>query len=592
VRHLTAADDAKLSIQSSTTTEDKLVTDLQEFLHTPFDLARELPFRLGHFTLPGGQSVVCFAAHHIVIDAPSVQILVEELGEIYDAVTATGAVPAALAEPAPLLAEPEPEPEDVQYWLDSLRGVRPDAMRWPGSRPAPARPTFAGHTCSWPMAKRAQQALGALRRECGTSDNVVLMSAFCLTLLRHGVDEDLVIGVPVGTRRPATAKQVGYGVSTMPLRVRINPLAGFRELADRVGAAFFTGIEHADATVERVITARGHGTDDWRVPLFRHMFNYRPWSDEQIRICGTVPDYIEDLVDRSRLDLQCIAVPEPDRLTLRCWHSTEVHDEPEIAAFVARMQTLLQRAGDDPDRPVCELLFESSDDEATWQQVNNTVRTWDGPPTMLERIAAAAATDPSTTAVVDGAHEMSYSELNATAVAVRDRLREHGVRPRQVVALAMPNSAALAAAVLGVWACGASYLPLDTGQPAARRLRLVQDAGATVVLAAAQAPAEWTTLPVVHVPSTPSAKAGPLIDGEAPAPDDPAYVIYTSGSTGQPKGVVVTHRNLHNLVCDFAERLVPEAATAVLWSTTPTFDISALELLLPLNTAGAGLRLD
>jgi amino acid adenylation domain-containing protein len=77
-----------------------------------------------------------------------------------------------------------------------------------------------------------------------------------------------------------------------------------------------------------------------------------------------------------------------------------------------------------------------------------------------------------------------------------------------------------------------------------------------------------------------------LLDSGAPEPDSPAYVIYTSGSTGLPKGVVVTHRNLLNLVCDFTDRLSADAAHAVLWSTATTFDISALELLLPLQNGG------
>ncbi|GAA3438034.1 hypothetical protein GCM10018954_076500 [Kutzneria kofuensis] len=77
-------------------------------------------------------------------------------------------------------------------------------------------------------------------------------------------------------------------------------------------------------------------------------------------------------------------------------------------------------------------------------------------------------------------------------------------------------------------------------------------------------------------------------DGTAPAADltATAYVMYTSGSTGRPKGVAVTHRNLANVVRDFAERLAVGPGDAVLWSTAVTFDISALELLLPLSVGG------
>ncbi|MBO4207516.1 non-ribosomal peptide synthetase [Micromonospora echinofusca] len=585
VRHLTPADGATVPVPTRATTGDRLVADLQEFLHAPFDLGRDLLFRAAHFTLPDGASVVALAAHHIVVDAPSIQILVEEFGRIYDGITTTGQIPADLTGEAPLLAVPQPAPESTRYWLDHLRGADPAAMVLPGARPTPARPTFAGHTCSWSMTAAAQEAMGVLRQRLHTSDNVVLMSAFCLTLLRHGAGPDLIVGVPVGTRRPATRQQVGYGVSTMPLRVRVDPAAGFADLVRRVGDAFFAGIEHADATVEQVLTERGHGTGDWRVPLFRHMFNYRPWSDEKIRVCGEVPDYIEDLFDRSRLDLQCIAVPEPDRFTLRCWHSTEVHDEADVAAFVARMQALLVQAAADPEHPVVDLPFGSPADEATGARVNDTGRDWGTPGSVADRVAARAVTTPDAVAVVDGDRRVSYRELRDRATAVRDLLRAHRVGPGDLVALALGRSVELAAAVLGVWATGAGYLPLAPGQPAGRLAYQVDDAGARVVLAAGDTPTDWSTVPVLVVPADGATADGPLRDSPVD-PDTCAYAIHTSGSTGRPKAVAVTHRNLLNLVCDFADRLGADAARAVLWSTAPTFDISALELLLPLLTGG------
>ncbi|GIJ56364.1 non-ribosomal peptide synthetase [Virgisporangium aurantiacum] len=580
VRHLTAQEDATVTVATRTTTPERLVADLQEFQHTPFDLDRDLLFRAGHFTLPDGSSVVALAAHHIVVDAPSIQLLVEDLGVAYDGIAATGRVPDAIAGEEPHLGEPEPDPESVRYWLGHLRGADPAAMVLPGSRPAPDRPTFAGHTCSWPMTADAREALAGLRQRLRVTDNVVLMAAFCLTLQRHGAGPDLVFGVPVGTRRPATARHVGYGVSTLPLRVRVDPDAGFADLVRLVGDTFLAGVEHADATVERVLTERGHGTGDWRVPLFRHMFNYRPWSDEGIRICGEVPDYIEDLFDRSRIDLQVVAVPEPDRFTLRCWHSTEVQGEADVAAFVARMQALLVRAAADPSRPVADLPLASADDAAVLARVNATDRAWRSPATVVERVFAV---DPARTAVDDSDRLTTYGGLTARAAAVRDLLRAHGVSPGDVVALGLRRSADLAAAVLGVWAAGAVYLPLSADQPSTRLAFQVREAGATLVLAES---APWAGIPAVPMSAVPVS----TVDGAAPDlvvdPDSAAYVIFTSGSTGQPKAVEVSHRNLANLVFDFADRLPAGSARAVLWSTAFTFDISALELLLPLATGG------
>ncbi|MFC4117872.1 non-ribosomal peptide synthetase [Nonomuraea zeae] len=565
VRHLVAPQDAQLKVEVRATTEETLVADLRSFLDEPFDLGRDLLIRVGHFTLPDGAgTVVCLAGHHIVIDGISLQVLVEELGRFYDSQTGHGTLPPELAGPAPMLEPGEPSEESIGYWLDRLDGVDPASMVLPGSRHSPGRPTFAGHTCSWRVDAETVAALDELRATLRTTGNIVLATAFLLTLRGHGAGPDLVIGMPVSTRTGEERKRVGYAVSTLPLRVHVELDDDFEQVARRVEEAFAEGIEHADASVEAVLTRRGHGTDDWRVPLFRHMFNYRPWSDEKVHIQGEVPGYVEDLIDRSRLDLQCNVIQEPDRLTVRMGHSTEVHDEDEIAAFAARMCAVVRQAARGGVRDVL-----SPADRALLDRVNGTRRTWPG--TLVERIAPGPAV-----AVREGGREVSYDELLGRAAAVRDLLHERGVRRGDVVALALDRSADLVAAVLGTWQAGAAFLPLDVRQPEARLAYQVADSGARLVVAAGMPPWAGET-PVAPMPGT-------LGVPEPPEYGNIAYVIYTSGSTGRPKGVQVTHENLTNLVLDFADRL--GAPTSVLWSTTTSFDISWLELLLPLASGG------
>ncbi|GIH80015.1 hypothetical protein Plo01_64440 [Planobispora longispora] len=598
VRHLTAPQDAQLKLVTRSTTEETLVADLQRFLDEPFDLGRDLLIRAGHFTLPGdGGSVVCLVGHHIVIDAHSMQLLVEELGRFYDSQTGHDPLPAELTGTAPMLEPGSPSRESLDYWLERLDGADPAAMVLPGSRHSPSSPTFAGHTCSWEVDEETVAALDELRARLRTTGNIVLATAFLLTLRGHGAGPDLVVGMPVSTRTATGRGHVGYGVSTLPLRVRAELDEDFGQVARRVEEAWAEGVEHADASVEAVLAHRGHGTGDWRVPLFRHMFNYRPWSDEQVSIRGEVPGYIEDLFDRSRLDLQVVAVQEPDRLTIRAWHSTEVHDEAEIEAFAARMASVLRQAA---AGAVADVL--SPADRALLDRVNDTAREWPetpgAPGTLLSRIGPGQAV-----AVREGAREVTYDELLGRAAAVRELLHERGVRRGDLVALGLDRSSDLVAAVLGTWQAGAAFLPLDVRQPEMRLAYQVADSGARLVITGVERP-EWAgRTPVAAMPEAaavlrePGSAPGGADSGEAgdtagpggavsgrPGPEDIAYVIYTSGSTGRPKGVRVTHANLANLVLDFADRL--GAPRSALWSTTPSFDISWLELLLPLAVGG------
>ena len=148
-------------------------------------------------------------------------------------------------------------------------------------------------------------------------------------------------------------------------------------------------------------------------------------------------------------------------------------------------------------------------------------------------------------------------------------------------------------AMLAAWRVGAAYLPLDPGYPARRTEFVLRDAGAALVvtdpLGAASTVLHDLGVPVVVVDDatdtdtdTDTGLAGPRPGG----PGDAAYVIYTSGSTGRPKGVVVPHRALINFLASMAVRPGIAADDVVLALTSPSFDISVLELFLPLS-AGA-----
>jgi acyl-coenzyme A synthetase/AMP-(fatty) acid ligase/acyl carrier protein len=113
----------------------------------------------------------------------------------------------------------------------------------------------------------------------------------------------------------------------------------------------------------------------------------------------------------------------------------------------------------------------------------------------------------------------------------------------------------MVATVLGVWRAGCAYVPVDPSYPAARREYMLRDSGATPTGGATTAPGL-------------------------------AYVMYTSGSTGEPKGVAVPHRALVNLLTAVGDVLGSAPEHRWLAATSLSFDISALELFLPLVTGG------
>ncbi|MFD9572142.1 amino acid adenylation domain-containing protein [Streptomyces sp. NPDC059982] len=204
--------------------------------------------------------------------------------------------------------------------------------------------------------------------------------------------------------------------------------------------------------------------------------------------------------------------------------------------------------------------------------------------------AQAARTPRAPAVLAADAVVWTYAELEHHAVRHAAALRAGGVAPGDFVGVCLPRGPELIAALLGVWFAGGAYVPLDPGYPQARLALVLEDAGASVVLAghgtAARLPAGTTVLDVADAPdAVPAAEAAAF--PVAPDPARPAYVLHTSGSTGRPKGVLVPHGGIANRVRWLAHRHKLGATDRFLLKTTVGFDAAGLELFSPLVSGGA-----
>jgi amino acid adenylation domain-containing protein len=585
LRHVSAAADVQLTVEVGAATEEDLMAQLQRAVAAPFDLARELPFRVSLYQVSDGGSAVLLMLHHAVGDATSVATLMDELVRAYNGIATGTGIPDELHGAVHEAPELPGRAEDIRFWSEQLRDIETERLALSSARPSPARPTFAGGTLFTSPASETMSAVEALRRRIGSTENLVLLTAFYLTLFRHGAGPDLIVGVPITSRQAGDG--VGVRVSTLPLRLSVDPGESFAQLSRKVRDTFLTGAQHGSVSVEEVLSGPGHQSPDWRVPLFRHSFNYRPWSDTEVELGGERPESPNIPRAESRLDIQLTWLGGQPPVVMTNY-STEIHDEADVERLLRHMETLLCAAAEDPDCPVVELPMATAAERAVLAAANATDRPELLEQTVCERFFAHAQVRPAAVAVIDSATTVSYGELATTARRVATRLRAEGVRSDDIVALALPRGGSMAAAVLGVWAAGACYLPLDAAHPEKRLAAQLSDAEARLVVtwpgaadgfAAGVRTVSWPDL---------AGEAGPADMAQPPAPTggSPAYVIHTSGSTGRPRGVAVSHRNLTNVVHDFADRLGLNAGDAVLWSTTTAFDISGLELCMPLSAGG------
>ncbi|MFP2934898.1 AMP-binding protein, partial [Pyxidicoccus sp. 3LG] len=190
---------------------------------------------------------------------------------------------------------------------------------------------------------------------------------------------------------------------------------------------------------------------------------------------------------------------------------------------------------------------------------------------------------------VDG-QQLTYAELERRANALARRLRRDGVGPESIVGVCVERSLELVVGLLGILHAGGAYLPLDPSLPRERLAFMLEDSGAQALVTQQPMLGRFSR-PPAHVVLLDAqreelaAESGEPVDSGVTARNT-AYVIYTSGSTGQPKGVLVEHRGVCNLVAHEAAVYEVGPGTRMLQFANLGFDISVEEIFTTLCAGG------
>ncbi|MFF7209724.1 non-ribosomal peptide synthase/polyketide synthase [Streptomyces sp. NPDC008238] len=549
----------------------------------PFDLGRPPLLRCALVRLGADRSRLLLTFHHIVADGWSLPVLHRELMALYaDNSAPLPEVPAYAGYLRGVAAADRDAARAA--WRTALAGLEgPTRLVDTPADGGPVEPA----QIRLELSERVTARLAARARELGVTLGTVVQGAWGLLLGRLTGQHDVVFGTTVSGRDVAVDgidSMVGLFINTLPTRLVWDPAGGLGTMLRRLQDEQSALLDHQHLGLAEIQRTAGHAGGGELFDTLVVFENY-PAETGLADPSGTVRVTGHAFHDTVHYPLALIVKPGR-RMDLRLKHHARRIDAGAVRALGGRLTLLLEAIADDPGRPVASVGLLTPREHET-AHLEGAVR--DVPATTLPAaIAARTARTPGATAVVYGDTTLTYAELDARAEALAVRLRARGAGPGRFVAVAVPRSAELMVALLGVLKSGAAYLPVDLDYPAERVAYMLADSGATtVVTTAADAPRLPEVAGLTPLLIDAVEEAAEPVAAEQARPDDPAYLIYTSGSTGRPKGVVVTHRAVVNRLAWTQGEYGLTAGDRVLQKTPSSFDVSVWEFFWPLCEGAA-----
>ncbi|MBC9710975.1 amino acid adenylation domain-containing protein [Streptomyces sp. TRM66268-LWL] len=559
----------------------------------PFDVGRPPLIRFTLIATGTDRHRLLVTCHHILLDGWSMPLLLSELFTAYAAGGDASVLPAVTSYKSYLswLNRQDAQAAAAAY-RELLSGLE-EPTRLVSAPPGRAPVLPEQHIARLDAGATAR--LTAWARAQGVTLSSVLQGVWAVVLGALTGRDDLVFGTTTSGRPPeipGVESMVGLFINTLPVRLQA---PASHSLADVVKAAqeqHTALLPHQHLGLSRIQQDAGHGELFDTVMIFE---NY-PLDADALRtaVPGLTVAGIKGR-DATHYPLSLLVLPG-EQLTLRLDHAPDLVTAEEAAALAGRVLRLLETLPETAELPLSQLELLSDEERATLLgSYNDTARAYPRH-ALREQLEALAAATPDAPALRCGAERLSYAALHERADRLAHELVARGAGPGALVALALPRSTDLIVATLAVVKAGAGYLPLDPDYPADRIGYMLDDADpALVVTTTAVAAALPSVTAREHLALDTAGEllaqrpTGPVVTVD-PDPLETAYTIYTSGSTGRPKGVVVPQGALINLVHDMAERFRIDGADRFLSVTTFGFDISNLEIFVPLLT-GAELVL-
>ena len=581
---------------------DELKLVLRNEAAQPFNTQTGPLFTVRLIELGPNDYVLFLLIHHLVFDGWSFDILLKEMCTLYNAYAQ------GLPNPLPPLTvqyadyaiwqksflESDSVKKQLSYWSQQLSGELP-VLDLPLDKVRPAHQAHRAEGINFHFDEDLLRELEEIGSRQGATLFMVIIGLYALMLHRYSRQDDILVSVPVSARNQMEISGLmGPFINRLVCRFRIKPQRSFASFLQDVKKTLLDAMDNQDTQFETLVHTLNPPRDAARPPLVQTLFSYQDVRNRADQMDGILRTQVD--VERTgvQTDLDVWVKRQLKGMDGGMEFPVELFNKTTVQAFGDSFVETANWVAQKPELSLGELTSAQNDEQQLLDGWNNTTVKFEFDNGVIGDWLKTAAGHSDKLAVAVGDAAYTYAELEQRSNAFAHYLQAKGLGAGDLAGILVRRNRDLPALILAIWKLGAAYVPLDPSYPVERVKAILGAAGVKLAITDSNLIAnlgEFSNISVqLDLDEAVIAQASNQALNVILTSENLAYVIFTSGSTGVPKGVEITHGALHNFIQAVKRELGISENDRLLAVTTLAFDISLLELFLPL-TSGASVIL-
>ncbi|MEM9243889.1 MAG: amino acid adenylation domain-containing protein, partial [Pseudomonadota bacterium] len=572
---------------------------LKEAIHEVFDLEASYPIRVVYYEVGkakhGLKRYVLLVIHHIAFSGWSIELLMSELEAIYhgyceNTKPVLPELPIQYKDFAVWqrsYLEGKVLAEQLDYWQTCLQGIEPLAL--PTDYPRPARIDYRGDEVEFCLNEDASTRLRQLARAKGCTLYAVLLSGFYILLYKYTGQLTLVMGTPIANRHYAQVeKLIGFFVNSLVLLQEVKPDQTADKFIELVHQNLTEVLLHKDMPFEKLVEALKINQDPSQHPLFQVMFSVQDFDLHESRYFKQAAIDIEYHV--AKFDLS-VMLSEQGRCIKGAFnYATSLFKKTTIVRMVKHYEYLLTQLAENAEQAISAYpILMPKEYQKIIYEWNKTDKPYPKNKTIPALFEAQVKKTPEHVAVVYENKQLTYKALNQKSNQLARYIRKtykqvtgSMLKADTLIALCVDRGLEMIIGILGVLKAGGAYVPIDPNYPLARIKFMLEDTQTNVLLTQSHLRGKLAKMSrqcqLITLDTQPYQKEHKHNLTHKHNAHDLAYVIYTSGTTGQPKGVMIAHHSMINLVSNQIDLLHISKNSRILQVASLSFDAMIWEI--------------